>query len=84
MSDTVTRAECSQHVTSMTKQINDLGEKLGGKIDKLTVQVAEFPDKFFERADKRYASKLSEKVVYSMVGIVLTIVFGALVYSVLK
>lgn len=80
MTDTVTRAECSQHINSMSKELKEISNK----IDNLALKFAEFPERFFEKADKRYASKLSEKVVYSMVGIVLTIVFGALVYSVLK
>lgn len=41
-------------------------------------------DKFIESADNKYASKLTEKVVYGLVGTVLTIVTTAVLYLIIK
>ena len=38
----------------------------------------------FDSLDEKYASKLTEKIVYALVGIVLTSVFGALIALVIK
>lgn len=38
----------------------------------------------FDSLDEKYASKLTEKIVYALVGIVLTAVIGALVTLVIK
>lgn len=72
-------------------KINNLREELMEKIDNLAKNVedvkiclAELPDKIFERADKRYASKLSEKIIYGMVGVITTGVVVALLALVMK
>ena len=39
---------------------------------------------FIETSPKKFASKLSEKIVYTMVGIILTFVLTALLYLIIK
>lgn len=41
-------------------------------------------DSFIEAADKRYASKLTEKVVYGLVGMIITLVGAALITGVVQ
>lgn len=66
--------------------INNNMEKMNNieeKIDKLSVTIAGLSENIFEKADKRYASKTSEKIIYGMVGTVLTAVLLALIYLVI-
>ena len=56
-----------QHQTIMEKL-----ESFSEKLEEVRIALAELPDKIFERADKRYASKLAEKVIYGIVGIIIT------------
>lgn len=79
MSEFMPRSECDKHINSMASEIKQVGEKLGNKIDRLALDFAEFPDKFFERADKRYASKTIEKAVYALAGALLIAIFMKLV-----
>ena len=58
-----------QKIDDLTKAVSDI-----------QISIAGLPEKIFEKADKRYASKTSEKVVYGMVG---AIILGAL-YAILK
>jgi len=41
-------------------------------------------DKKIDALDNKYASKLTEKIVYAMCGIILAAVLGALIYLVVK
>jgi len=68
-----------EHRTIMEK-IDDLTKSLV----EIQISIAKLPEKMFEKADERYASKLSEKIVYGMAGIVLTLVLTALVFLVIK
>ena len=58
--------------------------------EKTAITVAEikkdiqYIKKFIENADKKYASKTAEKLVYGLVGIVLIAVASALVAGVVK
>ena len=47
-------------------------DNLDCKIDRLSVEVASLPDRILVRADKRYASKTAEIVIYGLVGVILT------------
>lgn len=47
-------------------------DRTNDKLDDLAVCVASLPDKILERADKRYASKTAERVIYSLVGVILS------------
>jgi Txe/YoeB family toxin of Txe-Axe toxin-antitoxin module len=68
-----------EHRTIMEK-IDDLTKSLV----EIQISIAKLPEKMFEKADERYASKLSEKIVYGMAGTVLTLVLTALVFLVIK
>lgn len=54
------------------KTIMEKIDKFGEQLEALKVQIAQLPDAIFERGDKRYASKTSEKVIYGLVGVILT------------
>lgn len=60
------------------KTIMEKIEKFSDKLDDISITIARLPDDIFERADKRYASKTSEKIIYGMVGVVCTGVVVAL------
>lgn len=47
-------------------------DNFGEKLEAMRIQIAELPEKIFEKGDERYASKTSERVIYGMVGIVIT------------
>ena len=67
-----------EHRTIMEK-IDDLTKSLV----EIQISIAKLPEKMFEKADERYASKTSERIVYGMVGTVVTAVLLALVYLVI-
>ena len=60
------------------------------KVEKILVSIAEmgkdisYIKEFIKNADKRYASKLTETLVYGLVGLVLITVMSALVAGVVK
>jgi hypothetical protein len=56
----------------------------GEKLEEVRLNIAEMPDKIFERADKKYASKLSERVVYGLVGVICTGVLVAILELVIR
>ena len=45
-------------------------DEFGKKLEDISVKIASLPDQILERADKRYASKTAEKLIYGLVGIV--------------
>jgi hypothetical protein len=66
---------------------NSLMEKIDHIIDKinsLEVKMAELPDRVLERADKKFASKLVEKIVYGMLGAIALGILYALMELVIK
>ena len=66
------------------KLIMDKIDKFGEKLEQLSVDIAKLPEAIFEKGDERYATKLSEKVVYGMVGVVVTGVLVALMTLLMK
>ena len=67
-----------EHKTIMEK-IDLFGEKL----EEMKLQLTELPEKIFDRADQKYASKTAERVIYGMVGIIIT-AFVVAVWEVIK
>lgn len=68
-------------------KIKSMEEKIDKVIKGMTdmkVDIAGLPQKFFDKADTKYAGKTTEKLVYGMVGTILTSVLGSLLYLVLK
>ena len=47
-------------------------------------EIRELIENFIENADKKFASKLTEKIVYGMVGLILTAVIGSILIIILK
>lgn len=66
--------------SNMAEKFEDLKGTVINGFEKMEVKF----DKFIEEADKKYASKLTEKIVYGLVGVVCLSVAGALVALVLK
>lgn len=66
--------------SNMDKKIDDIKKA----INDLRIDIAELPAKIFDKGDKRYASKLSEKIIYGMVGVILTSVLMAVIYLIIK
>jgi len=55
------------------KEHNAIMEKIdefGKKLEDVSVKIASLPDQILERADRRYASKTAEKLIYGLVGVV--------------
>lgn len=69
-----------QLFNSMDKKIDEIKKA----VNDLKIAIAVLPEKVFEKGDQRYASKLSERVIFGMVGMILTTVLGAVIYLVLK
>lgn len=45
-------------------------DEFGKKLEDVSVKIASLPDQILERADRRYASKTAEKLIYGLVGVV--------------
>ena len=69
--DYITKEECSNHKNKTMAKLDELK----GDIYEIKVLLAGLPDTIFERADKRYSGKSVEKIVYGLVGLVLTSFF---------
>ncbi len=76
----VTEKHCDTQVKMMTDKI----DKIDKSVNDIKIAIASLPDDILQRADKRYAGKTTEKVVYGMVGLILSIVITALVYLVVS
>ena len=69
----------------------DEHEKIVSSVEKVTealialnLQMAGLPDKLDERFKKKFASKLTERIVFTMVGIILAAFMGALTFLTFK
>jgi len=50
---------------------------LGDKFEELALEVRGLPEKILEKADRRYASKTTERAVYTLIGaLCLTVVYA--------
>ncbi len=74
----------SIYTLKMFTNMEDKIDEIKKTLNDLRVDIAGLPEKMFEKGDARYASKLSEKVVYGMVGVVLTTILIAILYLVIK
>lgn len=80
----IEHSQPSPHTLKLFKSMDEKIDKMAIAINNLRVDIAKLPERIFEKGDRRYASKLSEKLIYGMVGTVLTLVLIAVVYLVLK
>ena len=74
-------------IIRLNKQHELVMEKLddfGAKLEDVRISLAELPDKIFERADKRYASKTAERIIYGFVGAICLAVIGGIMALVLR
>jgi hypothetical protein len=76
--------------TKMREEVTEIKEtqiKQGEELKYMRVTMNSIDlkmDKFIASSDKRYASKLSERIVYSLAGLILTGFVGALVTLIIK
>lgn len=68
--ETVSERLCENDKTHLL--IMDKIDKFSEQLEEIKIQIAKLPDVIFERGDKRYASKNSERVIYSMVGLIVS------------
>ena len=74
------------NIIELKMKIQNIEEKLNlmPTKDEMKLVVKDCIEEALKSCDKKYASKLTEKIVYAFVGIILTSVGGSLVYLVLK
>jgi len=80
MDNFITKSEYDNHAIKMSEKLDELKNN----IYEIKILLATMPKQIIDECDSRYASKISEKVVYSMVGLVLTAFMGSLIYLVIK
>lgn len=71
-----------ERLTALEQALCNVEEKVGNLDAKMDEKFAELGKQlagFIASADTKYASKLTERIVYGMVALVLTAVFGALI-----
>ena len=90
-SEFVTNDKCDKHIDKMSDKIDKLGGKfddfkddISNKITSLEITIAGLPEKMVKRNDEKYASKLTQKIVYGMVAFILMAVLSAIIYLVIK
>ncbi len=76
----VDKATCDKN----TKFMGDKMDNLKDDMNEIKIHIAELPEKLAEKFDARYASKLTEKIIYGVVTLILTTVVGSMVYLVMK
>ena len=65
----------------MFQNMEDKIDKLEEKINQIAIDIVKLPEKIFEKSDEKYASKLTEKVVYTLIGLILLAVIGNIITS---
>lgn len=78
--DLIKKFDCDKNINTMTQKIDNLSKNLNDFKIEIIEKIAELPD----RLDRRYASKLTERIVFAMSGLILTSVFLAIIYLVIK
>ncbi|MEI6580794.1 MAG: hypothetical protein WCO07_01335 [bacterium] len=69
----------AEHKTLMEK-IDNLKES----VEEIKITLAGLPDKIFDRADRRYAYKTTERAMYALIGAICLAFIYALVALVIK
>lgn len=82
LSECVKKNECQLKADNCynnnIKPIMEKMEKMDDKIDNIQIQIASLPEALIEKLDKRYASKVTENIVYAGAGLILTAFIMAL------
>jgi len=68
----------SKHICSKEAEIAIMGQQIKN-IDEKTDRIEKKLDKFIECADSKYANKLTERIVYGLVGLILIAVIGTII-----
>ena len=79
--------ETKRELDTLKANNNKIVEKLDNleeNLNKVKIQIAELPERLSEKFDERYASKSTEKVVYSLIGVAGGAVIIALMAGILK
>jgi len=79
----MTKNSQDAEIATLKEAQKNMAEKIDDLKHTVTNGFNEVMDRF-DSLDEKYASKLTEKIVYALVGIVLTSVFGALIALVIK
>lgn len=69
----------NEDMSSMLKELNSDRKENQSFREEVKVALAEMPEKVVKITDEKYASKLTENVVYTMLGIILISVLGAII-----
>ena len=74
------------NIIELKMKIQNIEEKLAlmPTKDEMKLVIKECVEEALKNCDSKYASKLTERIVYTFVGIILTSVGGSLIYLVLK
>lgn len=76
----IRKKDCDKNVKIMTDKIDNIKEEING----IRLIIAKLPEALHEKFRDEFASKLTEKIVYSMAGIILTTVCLGVVYLVVR
>jgi len=76
----ISREECANNHKTMMEKFDELKDDN----NQIKILIAGLPEKFFEKADKRYASKTVEKAVYTAIGFIVFAVFAAVLALVIN
>ena len=68
--------DCDNRHKEMNKKIDKLSEA----IQSIKVSLAKLPEEIIEKSEGRFASKLTERIVYGLVGLIILTFVGNLLY----
>lgn len=76
MNGYITREECKNTHETMAKKIDKIDERTR----KMELELARLPEHLLEKMDERYASKRLEKIVWFLIGLMITTTIGVVGY----
>lgn len=80
ISNLITRKECINNHKTMMEKIDEVKND----ISEIKVMLAGMPEKIFEKADCRYASKITERAVYAAIGVMCLAVLTGVIALIFK
>jgi len=80
MKDFITRSEYANNHLNLNKKMDDIYNEL----EKIKIELAKLPEKLAEKFDQRYASKLTQRIVYGLVTLIMVGVLGAILTLILR
>ena len=79
----VTMAERMATVENEIGHVKTITNSIEHKMDNFIASANKMQNDFIKKADRKYASKLTEKIVFGMVGVILTIFLYAIVRGII-